>query len=279
MGADLEDKGLAWDASEPGGLSAAAWKARFIRQAGWTAGLRQYLYGRLDLPQGVRVLDVGCGTGALLGELLGRGRLHLCGIDLNLEFLRQAQHANESRPAGRLSLAQADAFALPFPPSTFDLALCHYFLLWVPNPARALEAIRRVVRPGGAVLALAEPDYGGRIDYPPDLALLGERQRAALRGQGADPELGRRLRALFRQAGLELVEAGVLGGQWQGPPEAEELASEWAVLRSDLQGAFPEGAFPEAELDRLEALDAQAWQRGERVLFVPTFYAWGRVPA
>jgi len=274
MGADLENQDLIWTDSDPAGLDPASWEARFTRQAGWTAGLRQYLYERLDLPEGGRVLDVGCGTGALLGELLRRGSLQVCGIDLNHDFLRRARQAGAGRPAGRLSLAQADAHTLPFSASTFDLALCHFLLLWVADPARVLAAMRRAVRPGGAVLALAEPDYGGRLDYPPELAILGAGQRAALRRQGAQPELGRRLKALFLEAGLELVEAGILGAQWQFQPEPEEFASEWAVLRADLQRTLPE-----AELEWLQELDAAAWGRGERVLFVPTFYAWGRVPA
>jgi hypothetical protein len=122
------------------------------------------------------------------------------------------------------------------------------------------------------VLALAEPDYGGRIDYPPELAELGRLQVASLRQQGAEPELGRRLIGLFTNLGLESVEVGVLGAQWSGAISATEWESEWAVLRSDLGDSLPP-----SQLERLSQLDALAWQSGVRVLFVPTFYAWGKV--
>jgi len=72
----------------------------------------------------------------------------------------------------------------------------------------------RITRPGGAVLALAEPDYGGRIDYPIKLAQMGKWQIESLRLQGADPLMGRKLATIFNSAGFDSVETGVLGGQW-----------------------------------------------------------------
>ena len=48
---------------------------------------------------------------------------------------------------------------------------------------------------------------------------------------------------------------------------------EWAVINSDLAGI----RFQPAEIQKIKSLDEKAWASGERVLFVPTFYAWGRV--
>ena len=156
--------------------------------------------------------------------------------------------------------------------ASFDIALCHFLLLWVADPRQVIAEMRRVVRPGGYVLALAEPDYGGRIDYPPEFAALGRLQAEALRRQGADPDLGRKLSALFHEAGLKLVETGVLGGQWSGMPNPQDNELEWQVLEADLGDSIDKTQF-----NRLRALDAAAWQRGARLLFVPTFYAWGVV--
>lgn len=122
-------------------------------------------------------------------------------------------------------------------------------------------------------MALAEPDYGGRIDHPSELDQIGRLQTESLNAQGAEPEMGRRLAGLFSDLGLENVETGVLGGQWSGSPHLEELASEWAVIRSDLSRTLSE-----EQLDGLQEMDAHAWGSGTRVLFVPTFYAWGRAP-
>jgi len=73
------------------------------------------------------------------------------------------------------------------------------------------------------------------------------------------------------------VEAGVLGGQWSGIPTPEDWEMEWNVLEDDLIGASNVLVTP--ELTRLQQLYKSSWEQGERVLFVPTFYAWGRVPA
>ena len=248
-------------------LSVAEWHDRFCRQAGWTRDVRRYLYRRAHLADAGRVLEVGCGTGVITLDLAACSPALVHGLDLSFPRLRFARQQDAAS-----SFACGNALALPYGAETFDLVCCHYFLLWVDHPANALAEMRRVTRHGGAVLVLAEPDYGGRIDYPPELVPLGQWQREALKRQGADPEMGRQLGTLLREAGLRSVETGLLGGQWGTPPSAEARASEWAVLQSDLRGAVSSEV-----LQRLRAQDEAAWQRGERILFVPTFYAWGRV--
>jgi hypothetical protein len=103
------------------------------------------------------------------------------------------------------------------------------------------------------------------------LARLGALQTDALAAQGADVRLGRRLRGLLSSVGLVDIESGVLGGTW-GPGSDFGAATEWTVLREDLASTVPP-----ADLDALEAFDHASWDRGQRVLFVPTFYAIGRV--
>jgi SAM-dependent methyltransferase len=191
-------------------------------------------------------------------------------LDIDFAHLEIAQ-----AEASQAQLCQADAHHLPYPVASFDLALCHFLLLWVNDPLKVLLEMKRVTRPGGAVLALAEPDYAARIDYPPELSELGRWQQVSLQRQGADTLLGRRLPGLLAAAGLQQVESGVLGAQWTGSgPSPAERAAERAVLEYDL------ALLPEARpaLDLLMPLDESAWRRGQRVLFVPTFYAWGRVP-
>ena len=252
-------------------LSPGEWHRRFQQQARWTHDLRRYLFERVDVSDLGSILSVGCGTGAILQELVAQdsgGAQRIFGLDINQKFLDIAQ---ENIPLVRLTCG--DAHQLPYPSASFDLSLCHFLLLWVENPIQVLAEMRRVTRPGHAVLALAEPDYGGRIDFPYELEQLGEWQQAALSGQGADPQIGRKLGGLFSGAGLIDIKSGVLGGQWSGLPEQEAWESEWAMLRSDLAGSVPA-----AQLDSLQAQDQRAWQRGERVLYVPTFYAWGSVP-
>lgn len=248
-------------------LSPQEWHDRFIHQAGWTAQIRAYLYQRAGLASARRVLDIGCGTGVLLPELAGPTTT-VFGIDLDRSRLSLAHgHAPDA------NLAQADAFHLPFPPASIDICLCHFLLLWLVRPERAVVEMARLIRPGGAVLLLAEPDYGGRIDYPATLQPLGRLQAESLRRQGADPETGRRLGEFLATAGLVEIETGVLGGLWSGPPDLSDLLSEWKVLEADLKGLLPA-----KELSRLKTLDGQARQSSARTLFVPTFFGKGRRP-
>jgi len=241
------------------------WHARYVQQAGWTEALRDYLFRRAGLERAGRVLEVGCGTGAILMSLERPGR-ELHGLDREAGRLAEAR-----RHAPSACLACGDARSLPYPPGSFDLVCCHYLLLWVADPIAALAEMRRVTRPGGAVLALAEPDHSARLDRPAALAPLGRLQTEALRRQGADPGLGGRLAELFARAGLPVVEAGSLRPGAQLPPSPQTHALEWAVLESDLAGSVPP-----AELARWRKLDRQAWADGSRVLFVPTFYAFAR---
>ncbi len=245
------------------------WHQRYCQQARWTRDLRRYLYGRGSIEDARRILDVGCGTGVLAKELHELCNAKIFGVDISRNHLDLA-----TRNARQAFFVQADALEIPFNPGSFDLALCHFVLLWVSDPLQAVREMARVVAPGGAVLALAEPDYGGRIDYPPELAALGEQQSQSLRRQGADPEMGRKLASIFHLAGLTSIEIGVLGGQWHSAPSNDEWETEWLVMERDLK------ELPGKEIDPsiLKALDWSAWQSGERVLFVPTFYAFGIVP-
>jgi len=250
------------------------WHERFSQQATWTRELRAYAFDKAGLAEARRVLEVGCGTGALLAELPARCTVH--GLDLEPARLSEARvHARRAR------LTNGDAHRLPYPAQTFDLTFCHFLLLWVEHPADVLCEMRRVTRPGGFVLALAEPDYSGRVDQPKELRPLGRWQAESLRRQGADPDLGRRLTGLFAEAGIKVIETGSLRGspgsstglgRGTHPLELEERELEWAVLEADLAGFVPA-----RKLQRMKKLDEEAWRRGERVLYVPTYYAWGRV--
>jgi SAM-dependent methyltransferase len=250
------------------------WHSRFLQQAAWTHDLRVYLFELAGLSRARRVLEVGCGTGAILSELTTPAAIH--GLDLESVRLVEAH-----RHAPAAVLTRGNALELPYPSSIFDITFCHFLLLWVRDPLLALLEMKRVTRSGGAVLALAEPDYNSRVDKPEALALLGRWQTESLHRQGADTGLGGRLADLFRQAGIQPIETGALrsspvsstgrGGR-ERPPSPEERSLEWAVLEADLTGLVPA-----QEIRRMRILDEQAWERGERVLHVPTVFAWGNV--
>jgi len=243
------------------------WHNRFERQARWTSDLRTYLFKQINLSPGKLILEVGCGTGVILKEIENFNTSSV-GLDIDNHHLGIAM-----RNTPKIGYTQGDAHNLPYPNDYFDVALCHFLLLWVDNPIRAISEMARVTKPGGSVLSLAEPDYGGRIDYPEELETLGHTQVKSLNLQGADPHLGRKLADYFSQAGLIFVQTGVLGGQWSDKPDWESWNSEWQVLESDI--AQNSNLTNIDQISKLKEKDRTAYDAGVRVLFVPTFYAWG----
>lgn len=241
------------------------WHARYLQQAAWTRDLRAYLFNKAGFDTAGRILEVGCGTGAILRELATPAAVH--GLDLDPAALTQA---SVNAPAALLT--RADGLALPFPDRSFDIVYCHYYLLWVRDPLQAVLEMSRVTKPGGHILALAEPDYFARVDQPETLRPLGEWQRDALKRQGADPGFGARLAETFFQAGVKLKETGTIqsGGE---EPSAREREMEWAVIQADLGESVSS-----AEIQKMKMLDDEAWTKGERIMNVPTYFAWGVIP-
>ena len=240
------------------------WHRRYLQQAIWTRDLRTYLFRNAGLTSSNRVLEVGCGTGAILSELPNHLSLH--GLDIDTAALAQCQIN-----APTASLVRGNALQLPYSDKIFDIVYCHFLLLWVKYPLQALLEMKRMGKPGAHVIAFAEPDYMARLDQPSELIPLGEWQTESLKRQGADPALGAQLADLFFRAGIELIETGPIQNA-RNDPSLEEWEVEWAVLESDLAGFIPGD-----DIQKMKRLDQQARGRGERKLYVPTYFAWGTI--
>lgn len=238
------------------------WHTRYAQQAKWTRDLRAYLFNKAKLDDANRVLEVGCGTGAILSELSHHIPFH--GLDLDPAVLAECRiHA----PAA--SLIQGNALSLPYSNESFEIVYCHFLLLWVRDPLQALLEMKRVTKSGGHIIAFAEPDYSQRIDKPDELIQLGKWQTESLIKQGADPSLGARLAELFFQAEIKINETGTIHSA-ESDASPDEWEIEWAVIESDLAGSVSG-----EDIQKMKALDQQARVRGERVYHVPTFFTWG----
>jgi ubiquinone/menaquinone biosynthesis C-methylase UbiE len=252
-------------------LSPQEWHKRFSWQARWTRDLRQYLYSKAGIDQATRILEVGSGTGALFHDFRNLRGARIHALDLDSSFLKTSRQVDP-----KVLLVQGDGHHLPFDSRTFEICLCHFFLLWVKNPTSVVGEMRRVTRQGGSVLAFAEPNYSARIDYPEELAEFGAWQIESLLKQGADPTLGRRLAELFVGNQINLIEVGVLGGRWDIAGQIGEFASEMEIIQHDLSYLSLDD-LEMRSLESLKAIDLESRKKGFRILFVPTFYAWGRV--
>jgi ubiquinone/menaquinone biosynthesis C-methylase UbiE len=243
------------------------WHHQFLRQAEWTRGIRSHLYRQAELRRAGAVLDVGCGTGVITEELSRRTRGRVTGLDLDPAMIGFAASWIPD-----VEWVVGDAHCLPFQSESFDLVLCSFLLLWTTKPDLAVQEMARVVREGGVILAVTEPDYGGRIDYPEDIA-LGPLMEESLRCEGANPRIGRSLKALLSATGLK-AQSGIIGSMWDDRQMAEEFEAEWAFIFETLSNV--------AEDVQLRAYRDTAWralQEGARVVFMPHFWGLGRKPA
>ncbi|PJK10224.1 SAM-dependent methyltransferase [Lysobacteraceae bacterium NML120232] len=154
----------------------------------------------LNLPTQLDWLDVGCGNGAFTEQIHAQMQpRQLAGIDpapAQLDYAR-------SRPAlARAILLEGDAMALPFADDSFDVAVMPLVIFFVPEPARGVAEMVRVVRQGGLVCAYAWDMYGGGFPY----TLLAEALREVGQPAPAPPSVSASrpevLHALWQTAGL-----------------------------------------------------------------------------
>jgi ubiquinone/menaquinone biosynthesis C-methylase UbiE len=236
---------------------------RYTQQAGWTAHLRRHIFTRAGLPNARRVLEIGCGTGAVLASI-NNNSASIFGLDIDRESLQFAKAS-----AKNAALINGDAFHLPVADNVFDISFFHYVLLWLKDPALAITEARRVTRLGGAIIAFAEPDYSQRKTVSPELSKINDLQMKSLRVQGADPTIGSRLGKLFSDAGIQPIEFGQMDSESE-PPSHSDLELELEVLRSDLASQLP--------AENVDALISQFNETEDFVTFqVPTFFCLGHV--
>jgi SAM-dependent methyltransferase len=153
----------------------------------------------------MRVLEVGCGTGAIAREV-ARQVGEIVGVD------REAAQIETARRLGyeieNMRLVQGDANRLDFPDATFDAAYCRFVLEHLADPAPSLAEMKRVLKPGGWVCVLEwEPDC---IVNHPDSPAVERVWREIYRLQarlGGDPWIGRKLYGLFAEVGFNAVQA------------------------------------------------------------------------
>lgn len=163
----------------------------------WQHTIELDLLGQVtNLPTAHLLLDLGAGTGDVAARLLARYP------GLRVIALEQADLLPP--PAPNLQPLRGDAREIPLQNDAVDMSYARFLLQHVPEPVAALRGMARVTRPGGVVAAL-EVDEGSILLHP---LPPGERQRAeqhaaGLRQRGLDRFLGRRLKHLLNQAGLE----------------------------------------------------------------------------
>jgi SAM-dependent methyltransferase len=183
----------------------------------------------LDSPPQQAWLDVGCGTGALSAAIAERARpARVVGMDPDPGAVDAARQALGD---GRLEFRIGSDEQLPEGPAAWDYAVSGLVLNLVPDPARMLGEMMRVVKPGGTVAAYVW-DFAGRMQvlrYFWDVAVALD-PAAESRDQGRLYPLCRphRLRALFEDAGLKAVAVRTI----EVPAHYSAFADYWQAIET-----------------------------------------------
>jgi SAM-dependent methyltransferase len=199
---------------------------------------------------GLRWLDVGCGNGAFTEMLVERcAPVSVQGIDPSEEQLAYARARTALRVA---QFRQGDAMAQPFSDNTFDVAVMPLVIFFVPDPAKGVAEMARVVCPGGTVAAYAWDMLGSGFPY--EVLLVEMRELGVI--VPAPPSSGASridaMRDLWTAAGLDAVETReiivqrtfadfddywttILGGRSVAPKLAAMASEDLALLKARLR--------------------------------------------
>jgi len=206
---------------------------------------------------GLRWLDVGCGNGAFTEMLVERCvPVSVQGIDPSEGQLAYARTRTASRVA---QFRQGDAMALPFPDDTFDAAVMPLVIFFVPDPAKGVAEMARVVCPCGIVTAYAWDMVGGGFPYEALQAEMREVGVAVPVPPSPDASRIDAMRDLWTATGLESVETReltvertfanfddywttILGGPSVGPHLAAMPSETLALLKARLRACLPADA-------------------------------------
>ncbi len=163
----------------------------------------------LAIPPKARVLEVGCGTGAVLRAIARRPDFggQATGVDQCPTFIETASRFAQREGVGdRLDFRVGDAHRLDFPAGTFDVVIAHTLISHVTAPLAVLGEMARVVRPGGTVVVF-DGDYAS-LTYAFADHVFGQQMDTALANATFNnPLIMRDLPRLLREHGLELAEA------------------------------------------------------------------------
>jgi ubiquinone/menaquinone biosynthesis C-methylase UbiE len=246
------------------------------------------------LRPGMSVLDVGCGPGTItlgLAQRVASDRVapdrvvggvigNVIGIDIQAPLIERARALAAERGQQHVRFEVADLYRLPFADRCFDAVFGNGVLMHLAEPMRALEQLRRVLRPGGFI-GIRDADFGAVL-YAPMTPLLQRWLELRVRVRqhnGGDPFFGRRHRGLLIEAGFTDVE-GSASVDCAGTPET--VARHAAFLEAQLVGlartAVTQGWMDPPIVDATRAA-IEAWMKQPDAFAATTWCETvGRVP-
>jgi SAM-dependent methyltransferase len=182
-----------------------------LRTHSWRTVENSAAYLIPALREGQSLLDVGSGPGTMTVDFARRLAPGLViGIDSAPGIVAQATRYAEREEVANVEFRVGDAYRLDFPDNSFDVVHVHQTLQHVSDPVAVLQEMWRVAKPDG-VIAAREVDYAGTLWHPelPGLDAWMRVYQQVHRGNGGEPNAGRRLRSWAQAAGLTSSEYGL----------------------------------------------------------------------
>ncbi|WP_245309767.1 class I SAM-dependent methyltransferase [Bradyrhizobium jicamae] len=227
----------------------------------WSKRLASGFLEFTGLVEGAAVLDVGCGTGSLTFEIADRRMAaSIDALDYEPEFV---EAVNSRKGTASINVRRGDAMALPYASAQFDMALSLLVLHFVPDAARAISEMVRVVKPGGVVAAAVWDTFGGmpsrRMFWDTVAAIhppAEQRRSALLIRPMTQPN---ELQTAFQHAGLSNVTSTLLTIR----TDFESFEDFWlpAVFGQGTQSEFLAG-LPEPTQQQIESSVRTAYLAG-----------------
>jgi ubiquinone/menaquinone biosynthesis C-methylase UbiE len=193
---------------------------RYVEEKPW---VKQFYKDFLELEPGIRIVDLGCGTGEFTRQLarLVSGRCRILGVDSRTVSLKTAVlETRKAKLSAQISYKKGDVSNIPLEDAFADLTCCRSVLMHLRDPLSAVIEMARVTKPGGIVAAL-EPglmnsfyDPEDEIFMELDQRMAAESRKGARKLTGKDFAIGERLPGIFQKAGLEQIRVEVLANAW-----------------------------------------------------------------
>ncbi|MGQ9640685.1 MAG: methyltransferase domain-containing protein [Candidatus Bathycorpusculaceae bacterium] len=161
----------------------------------------------LGLKQGMKVLDAGCGTGAVARKIAVKvSPGEVFGVDIDSLFVNEARKLAENEGLGNVRYDLGDVNDLKYSDGTFDVSYCRLVLMHVKDPVKTVKELKRVTKKEG-VVAVSDNDDGGMIVHPemPKMMDLWAKYGRSAKTRGEDRYIGRQLFSIFSQAGLSPI--------------------------------------------------------------------------
>lgn len=210
------------------------------------------------LKPGMTLLDVGAGPGTITIDFARRlDPGHVIGIDPSQEVVDRAVARAVTEGVTNVSFTTGNVYELEYEDDSFDIVHAHQVLQYMADPVKALQEMRRVVKPGG-IIAARDVDYGGVRWYPwvPGIEVWRDLYQKVSRLYGGEPDAGPQLKDWALRAGFETVRCTASIWCFSDREDREWWGGAWserALASTFATQALESGLATQEELEEISA--------------------------